>query len=182
MAFHSMSELKAYLMPKMEKALIRERDSVYSVINMYLKQFYEEYDPNEYHRTEQLLRSLVKSEIKQEANGFSAYVYFDIDGLDYALHRASWTKEMNRTVANIALTGKKGDAPAISVKHGYKYPHGGYNIAKRKRGVHQTKIWIESLKTLEGSTGALLTMLNMYGIPCRRKGRIQGIYGRYNDI
>ena len=82
MAFHSMSELKAYLMPRMEKSVTTMRDSVYSVINMYLKQFYEEYDPIEYHRTEQLLRSLVKSEIKQEANGFSAYVYFDIDGLD----------------------------------------------------------------------------------------------------
>ena len=66
---------------------------------------------------------------------------------------------MNRTVANIALTGKKGDAPAISVKHGYKYPHGGYNIAARKRGVHQTKIWIESLKTLQKPKNTLLLFL-----------------------
>ena len=172
MAFHSMSELKAYLMPKMEKSVTTIRDSVYSVINMYLKQFYAEYDPIEYHRTEQLLRSLVKSEIKQEANGFSAYVYFDVDGLDYALHRASWTKEMNRTVANIALTGKKGDAPAISVKHGYKYPHGGYNIAARKRGVHQTKIWIESLKTLQKTKEHFITILNMNGIPCKKMGEV----------
>ena len=32
---------KAYLMPRMEKSVTTMRDSVYSVINMYLKQFYE---------------------------------------------------------------------------------------------------------------------------------------------
>lgn len=77
------TQLKRVLMPKLENALFKTQEKVYQIIDRYLKMFYADYDPVLYDRTEQLLRSLVKSQVHQDGNGFVAEVYFNFNELKY---------------------------------------------------------------------------------------------------
>ena len=84
MTFNTMDELENYILEKTRQAMIPIQEQVYTIVDRFLKQYYAEYDPIIYERTYQLYQSLVKTGIKKTANGYEAYVYFDVDKLDYA--------------------------------------------------------------------------------------------------
>lgn len=203
MAFHSMSELKAYLMPKMEETVEIMRKDVSDTIMYYLQQFYEEYyPPVQYVRTYQLLNSLVKTEVKQVGLGYTASVYFDTSLLDYSwklvatkrnkkgepirfekVHKHDWSHGKDLTVLNIAMVGKRGDNPDIKVFDSYKQPHGGYNIKRHPERLHgntNTRIWVQTVKFLQKYKSRIIDILRVKGIPCKRMndtGRIELIKG-----
>lgn len=83
MVFKNEKQLKAFLLQKCKNALIKSQAQVYQIIDRFIKEFYVDYSPEMYERTYQLYRSLVKSDIKLTGNGYEAYVYFDLDSLDY---------------------------------------------------------------------------------------------------
>ena len=84
MVFKNRRELIDFLCDKAYNALRNAQTVVYDIIQDYLQQFYADYDPVLYNRTEQLLRSLVKGDIRASADGFVADIYFDLSSLNYA--------------------------------------------------------------------------------------------------
>ena len=62
---------------------MQAQDKVYKVIDRCLDQYYGEFKPNEYIRTQKLLNSLVKSDVKLTGSGYRAEVYFDEKQLNY---------------------------------------------------------------------------------------------------
>ncbi|MBO5828705.1 MAG: hypothetical protein J6R59_09670 [Paludibacteraceae bacterium] len=70
-------------MEKCRVAISQAEEKVYRVIDGALKQYYSEFSPDEYIRTQKLLHSLVKSNVKRVGNGYEAEVYFDGSKLNY---------------------------------------------------------------------------------------------------
>lgn len=83
MTFKNEDELKKVLLAKCKNAVAQAEEKVYKIIDNCLKQYYNEFTPDEYIRTGKLLNSLVKSNIISTANGFRAEVYFDESKLNY---------------------------------------------------------------------------------------------------
>ena len=85
MTFDSLDALESYILSRSQVAIRQAQEEVYGIINKFLKQYYSEYDPSVYERTNQLLRSLVKTNIIHTGNCWEAYIYFDIGSLDYTI-------------------------------------------------------------------------------------------------
>lgn len=83
MVFKNEKQLENFLLAKCKISISKAEERVYRVINDALKQYYSEFTPDEYIRTEKLLRSLVKSNVKKVGNGYEAEVYFDESQLNY---------------------------------------------------------------------------------------------------
>lgn len=83
MTFHSIEELKQYILSRSQNALQKATEQVYQIINRFVKEFYAEYSPSMYDRTYQLYQSLVKTDVEVSGNGCTAYVYFDFSSLVY---------------------------------------------------------------------------------------------------
>lgn len=83
MVFKSQKELESFLMKKFRLAILKAQDEVYVIIKKFLYQYYTDYSPEQYDRTYQLLQSLVQSRIVSDGKGYTAEIYFDIDGLNY---------------------------------------------------------------------------------------------------
>lgn len=164
MTFNSLDALKNYILSRSKVAVKLAEERVYDVIAKFLFQFYEEFDPQFYVRTYQLLCSLVKTEVKPIKNGWVAEVYFDLDALDYSTrivpiqfsfasgdntyHRNNWTHANDEWVLQTAMKGR--------------YPHGDYPT------VNKTRIWIESMKVLNKEKRRMLKQaLIDAGIPVR---------------
>lgn len=168
MTFNSVDELKNYILSRSKVAIEQARERVYDKIAEFLFKFYEEFEPNVYVRTYQLLCSLVKTDVVKTTNGWVAEVYFDLNALDYSTrivpqgqpwssyakpentyHRENWTKENDAWVLETAMTGAN--------------PHGGYD-----RATGNTRIWIESMKVLNKKKRSILKKaLIDAGIPVR---------------
>ena len=104
-----------------------------------------------YERTYQLFRSLVKSDIKQTANGWVAEVYFDLDALDYHMKLVNGIPRPNEG----ASEKKTLESAMIGEK-----PHDGYASG--------TSIWTESLSILNQERYNMLKkVLNDAGIPVK---------------
>lgn len=156
MKFKNETQLKNFLMQKCRAAVAGTEQKVHSIIDKCLRQFYAQFDPDEYIRTEQLLHSLVKSEVKQVGSKFEAKVYFDVGSLNYqtgvvptqsGTGYATWDGE---TVLKVAMEGS--------------YPHGGY-----EKG---TAIWTKSqamIQTLGGVYEMLERELKTIGIPIKKE-------------
>ncbi len=151
MVFKNESQLKSFLLAKCKNAIISAEERVHKVIDDCLRQFYSEFSPDEYIRTQQLLHSLVRSGVKQVGNGFKAEVYFDIGALNYVtgviqtqkgVGYATWDGE---TVLNVAMAGG--------------LPHGGY--------AGGTAIWSESMAKLGNIFEILRQELIAQGIPIK---------------
>lgn len=156
MIFKNQKELKDFLLAKCKNAIVQAEEKVHQIIDGCLKQFYNEFEPDEYIRTEQLLHSLVKSEIKSDGkNGYKAEVYFDVDSLNYQNGRietqsgygyANWDKD---TILDVVMTGSYSGLP-----------HGG-----RAKG---TAIWTKS-QAMIGDVWKLLEQeLRAQGIPIKK--------------
>lgn len=165
MTFNSLDELKNYILSHSKVAVERAREKVYDIIAEFLYKFYQEFTPEVYVRTYQLLCSLVKTDVKSTANGWTAEIYFDLSALNYATrivpqgqpwtpwaspnstyHRKPWSDANTAWVLETAMTGDK--------------PHGGYASG--------TAIWTESLKVLNKEKRHILKQsLIEAGIPVR---------------
>lgn len=152
MVFKSENELKNFLLKGCQNAVIQAEEKVHRVIDDCLRQFYSEFSPDEYIRTEQLLHSLVRSGVKSTGNGFEAEVYFDVSKLNYqqgvvptqhGTGYATWSEEK---VLDVAMQSDT--------------PHGGY--------AGGTAVWRESRAQL-GNIYELLTQeLRAQGIPIKK--------------
>ena len=157
MIFKNEKQLKEFLLAKCKNAIIQAEEKVHQIIDNCLKQFYSEFSPDEYIRTEQLLHSLVKSDVKPSGNGFEAEVYFDINGLNYPKGEtelqsgekgyANWDRD---TILNVVMTGSYSGLP-----------HGGY--------AEGTAIWTESIKRLGDVWSLLEHELKAQGIPIKKR-------------
>lgn len=150
--FNSIEALEQHLLKQMNGAMMKAQEEIYQIINRFVKQYYVDYTPMEYHRTYQLYRSLVKSEIITTNNGVYSHVYFDVDALDYSV------KYLNgKWIPNKGWSEQKTlDAAA----HG---SHGGFVNGKNS-------IWDDPIKILDKKANAILKqMLLDAGIPIKSK-------------
>ena len=165
MVFNSLDELKNYILTQSQVAIEKAQEKVAIIIKHFLDEYYKEFSPEVYIRTNQLLNSLVKSDIKNVGDGWVAEVYFDISKLDYSkrevpkgqpwsdyasenntYRRNNWTKENDEWVLETAMIGSK--------------PHGGY--------AGGTAIWTESMEVLDKQAIKILKEeLIKAGIPVR---------------
>lgn len=141
MVFKNDAQLKSFLMSKCKNAVISAEEKVHRIIDSCLHRFYDEWKPDQYKRTSQLLHSLVKSGVKQVGNGFEAEVYFDASLLNYTT--GSWDGE---TVLKVAMESD--------------VPHGGY--------MSGTAIWNESQSILGDIWTLLEKELKAQGVPLKK--------------
>lgn len=72
------------LLEKIAKKILEDtRDKIYKAIDDSINQYYLEYKPSVYERTNRLLNSLVKTDIVKIKNGFLCEVKIDEDYLNY---------------------------------------------------------------------------------------------------
>ena len=103
MVFNTPVQLENYIMSQMKMAIIEAQAEIYEIIDNYLKQYYNEFDPSLYERTRQLLRSLVKSEIIQNNKGYKCRVYFDWENIDYSFKYINGKRYFNSYKLKIAM-------------------------------------------------------------------------------
>ena len=165
MTFNSIDALEKYILSRSKVAIEVAREKVYDKIAEFLFQFYEEFTPDVYVRTYQLLCSLVKTNVVSTGNGWTAEVYFDLGALNYATrivpqgqpwssrarpentyHREAWTHDNDAWVLETAMTGAK--------------PHGGYASG--------TAVWTKSMEVLNQEKRDILkNALIQAGIPVK---------------
>jgi hypothetical protein len=160
MVFKNQKQLEGFLMKKCQEAVAGTEQKVHDIIDRCLQQFYNEFDPDEYIRTGQLLHSLVKSGVKKVGNGYEAEVYFNVDGIHYQngqieiqstastgrMGYAAWDKD---TILDVVMTGSYSGLP-----------HGG-----RAGG---TAIWTKSQATINALGGVIEMLereLRLIGVP-----------------
>lgn len=152
MVFNSSEELKMYILSKMQPTIIKSQEQIYQIINRFVKEYYTEFSPELYERTYQLYRSLVKSDIRPTRNGYEAYIYFDLEALDYAIKKINGKQYQNKDhneqyVLEQAMIGGT---------------HGGYKASQN------TEIWNESMKILNTEAYNILKrILISEGIPIK---------------
>lgn len=141
MVFKNQKELEHFLMKQSRQALMKAQDKVYGIIKQFVYGFYTEFTPEEYHRTRQLLESLVSTQIVSDGKGYKAEIYFDVGGLNYKT--GTWTGE---EVFDVAMN--------------YEFPHGAYKKAGGE------PIWKNVKPKLDAEAiDILVNMLIAEGIP-----------------
>lgn len=148
MIFKNEKELESFLMKQSRQALLKAQDKVYGIIKQFVYKFYNDYDPEVYERTYQLLRSLVQSRIISDGKGYKVDIYFDIGGLNY-------------------ITGKQpsGEQVMSAAARGL---HGadGLRVMSGEQGVD---IWNTPLQKLDvEAINILVDMLKAQGIPIKK--------------
>ena len=144
MIFKNEKELENFLLAKCRDALFKAQEEVYNIIKKFLDQFYADYDPIMYQRTNQFLNSLVKSRVVPDGKGYSAEVYFD---LDYIYRTGSYP------------TGEQVMQAAKYGGHGAE----GLRVMSGKSGVD---VWNSPLQILDTEAIKILVdMLKAEGIP-----------------
>ena len=83
MIFQNETQLRNFLLAKCRNAVAQAEQKIYKVIDGCLQQYYAEFTPDEYIRTQKLLHSLVNTGVVPDGNGYKAEVYFDISKLHY---------------------------------------------------------------------------------------------------
>lgn len=154
MIFKSEEQLKSYVLEKCKIAVSNSEQKIHNTIDSFLNNYYGEFKPEEYIRTNQLLHSLVRTGVKSVGNGFEAEVYFDVGKLNYEQGlmplqhtpehgRYGWATWDGAKVLDTAMNGS----------------HGGY--------VGGTPIWSSSMSQLGDIIGLLLKELKAQGIPIK---------------
>ena len=153
MIFKNEKELEKFILSQCKNAITNAENKIYKVIDDYLNEFYNEYDPVEYIRTQQLLQSLVRTGVKKTGNGYEAEVYFDVGRLNYPnpalgksgrYHSADMSSE---EILDMTMTGSNGRS------------HGGW--------IDGTHIWDDSMHWLGDIMKLLLDELRAQGIPIK---------------
>ena len=140
MVFKNEAQLRKFLMEKCTKAVANAQKKVHKEFADNLNQFYGEYNPREYIRTNALFNSLKVTGIKRVGNQYMSSVtteiYFDnpswmhgwvpLQSGDFGY--SYWT---DNYIFDVAMTGK--------------HPHGGYQTG--------TAIWTQTMRNLGGKQG-----------------------------
>ena len=110
MAIHvnNMDDLEKALQPMLIKMVDELAERVYETLNYFLNEYYEGWTPNSYQRTEDFLRSAVKTEAKPYKGGVRASVYIDYDSMD---------NYVNATGYQVATWANQGLHGGLSVSH-----------------------------------------------------------------
>lgn len=110
MAVHinNMNELEKALQPVLIGMVNQMAEEVYETLNHFLNDYYTGWTPSSYQRTEDFLRSAVKTEAKMSGNKCVASVYIDYDSMD------SYVNATGYQIATWANTGYHG---GLSVNH-----------------------------------------------------------------
>ena len=134
-------------------AVQETKEKVFKIIFNVVAQYYDEFQPEYYQRTLQLLFSLVDTDARKQGNGFVAEVYFDVDSIDYQIGKLNrgysddWDDE--KIINEIMIGGSHG---------GYIAPNGN------------TKVWTESIGILNAELIQILKQeLIKNGIPVKTK-------------
>lgn len=83
MLFKNEAQLRSFLMIGIRDAVEQAQEKIYQILDMFVKEYYSDYSPELYERTYQLYRSLVKTDVYSNGNGYEAQVYFDLSSLNY---------------------------------------------------------------------------------------------------
>ena len=110
--FKTQKELEDAILKRCKIAVAQTEEFVYDIIKETLDKFYGEYMPSLYIRTEQILRSAVKTGVVSTGKGWKAEVYFDVGSLNHPT--GNWSEP------EILSTVMIGNAP-----HGGWEPAGG---------------------------------------------------------
>lgn len=105
---NNMNELAKALQPVMMGLVNQLADEVYETLNYFLNDYYTGWTPESYRRTEDFLRSAVKTEAKMIGNKCVASVYIDYESMD------DYVNVTGYQVATWANTGYHG---GLSVSH-----------------------------------------------------------------
>lgn len=81
-SINNMDELAKALQPVMVGMVGELTNRVYEILNYFLQEYYNSYDPKSYRRQYDFLRSAVKVEPKIKGNTVEASVYIDTDAMD----------------------------------------------------------------------------------------------------
>lgn len=159
MVFKNEKQLKEFLLAKCKSVVVQAENKVYAIIKRFLVEFYQDYDPSAYERTNQLLHSLVKSGIRQTKNGYEAEVYFDLDSLQYS--KPAWQGGSSPSGEQVFEAAKQGLHGAIGdAGGGWKYH---YEVGET--GVN---IWNDPIEKLNAEAIEILkNMLIAEGIPIK---------------
>lgn len=125
---NNINQIESIIRSKMKSALIQAQEKVYQVIHSWVKEYYSEYSPSVYVRTYQFYKSLVKSEIRETANGYECEIYFDMEAMDYYMQSNKTANGSIVTFVNDSWGGKE------VVDSASKGLHGGLNVGG-------TKVW-----------------------------------------
>ena len=169
MIFNNEKELEKYILKQCHNALAKAQDKVYKIIDKFLNDFYDDYDPTSYVdwdgtrkiksgyiRTYQLLHSLVKSEVVPSKKGYEARVYFDLDGLSYGGYNP--TGEQVMAAASQGLHGAIGKMPRTT-----PFGNDEFMYVQGNTGV---SVWNDPIKILDAHAIEILKdMLVSEGIP-----------------
>ena len=138
----NMNDLQKALLPVMTKMVDQLADRVYETLNYFLNDYYTEWTPDSYSRTEAFLRSAVKVDAHPYQGGVKASVYIDLDSMDDYVNATGYQ------VAQWANTEL----------------HGGLSVS------HKPHVWDDTLDNTINN-GSLLQLAIQYlknqGIPVR---------------
>ena len=158
--FASVKALEDYIKEGLRKTVEDGRNKAYDVIHASLLKFYGEYKPEFFKRTEQVLNSLVKSEVVPTKNGYEARVYFDIGKLHHP-ESFEFTRYSKRkgTVKKYSIERKWSEERILN-----SVMLKGHHIY----GAKSTAVWVESMAQLNAEFMAFLKKeLIDNGIPVR---------------
>ncbi len=136
MTFKNEAQLKKFLMEKCAEAVANTEKKIHNEFVGNLNQFYNEFEPQEYIRTNALFKSLEVTGVKRAGNRVVAEVYFNTPSWEHGwvplqsgnFGYSSWSDEK---IMNVVMRGG--------------VPHGGYEGG--------TAIWNSSLQSLGGQRG-----------------------------
>lgn len=162
MVFKNEKQFEDFILKKCRSALVKSQEKVYRILDKFLNDFYNDYDPTSYvdwdgtiklkrgyERTYQLLHSLVKSEIVPYKNGYKAEVYFDYNSLQYL----DGNQPSGLQVMEAAAQGLHG-----AIGEEFLYVHGNTGVG----------IWDDPIKKLDAEAIDILkNMLIAEGIPIK---------------
>lgn len=162
MVFKNEEELKRFVLKRCHSALEKTQEKVYEILDKFLNDFYNDYDPTTYvdwdgtkkikrgyDRTYQLLHSLVKTEIIPSGKGYKAQVYFDYNSLSYL----DGNQPSGLQVMEAAAQGLHG-----AIGEDFQYVNGNTGVS----------VWNDPVKILDKKAIEILkNMLIAEGIPIK---------------
>ena len=101
-------DLEKALQPMLIKMVDELAKRVYETLNYFLHEYYEGWTPNSYSRTEDFLRSAVKTKAEADKGGVRASVYIDYNSMD---------NYVNTTGYQVATWANQGLHGGLSVSH-----------------------------------------------------------------
>ena len=108
MRINNMNDLEKALQPILIKMVDELAERVYETLNYFLNEYYTGWTPTSYQRTEDFLRSAVKTKAIPYKGGAKASVYIDYESMD---------NYVNATGYQVAQWANQGLHGGLSVSH-----------------------------------------------------------------